>query len=147
MLQTSQDEERVRRPKRKFNDQKLKALRPLLKSLAKYYKTPPGSNQKGDAGMKYRQPRWYQTLRAIFDDYETETQAKMMSLIDSSFVDEDQSDHVLTTDDAFNTSSSNNNEEEELETSDEGGSASGQDSFDFSGPQLGSKSSPFGKQK
>ena len=95
--------------------------------------------------MKYRPPKWHQVIRAIFDDYETETQAKMISLIDSSFVDGDQSDNVLTTDDGFNTSSSNN-EEEGLESSDEEGSASALDSFDFSGSQSGSKSSPVGKQ-
>jgi hypothetical protein len=106
--------------------------------LAKYYQNPPGSNQKADAGMKYRSPKSHQIIRAIFDDYETETQAKMISLLDSAFVDEDQSDHVLTTDDGFDTSSSNN-EEEGLESSDEEGSASGLDSFDFSGSQLGSK--------
>ena len=145
MLQASQEEDRVRRPKRKFVEQKLKALRALLKLLAKYLKTPPGSTQIPDAGMKYRSPKWHQVIRAIFDDYETETQAKMISLIDSAFVDEDQSDHVLTTDDGFDTSSSNN-VEEGLDSSDEEGSASALDSFDFSGSQLGSKGYPVGKQ-
>ena len=91
MLQACQDDDRVKRPKRKFIDQKLKPMTKLLKTLAKYASNPPGSTQKADAGMKYRQPRWHHTLRAIFDDYETETQAKIISLIDSSFVDEDQS--------------------------------------------------------
>jgi hypothetical protein len=87
MLQAYQEEDRGTRPKRKFIDQKLKALRPLLKPLAKYLKTPPGSNQKADAGMKYRSQKWHQVIRAVFDDYETETQANMISSIDSAFVD------------------------------------------------------------
>ena len=36
MLQACQDDERTRRPKRKFIDQNIKALKPLLKVLAKY---------------------------------------------------------------------------------------------------------------
>jgi hypothetical protein len=111
MLQACQVDDRVTRPKRKFIDQKLKPMKKLLNTLAKYALSPPGSTQKADAGMKYRQPRWHQTLRAIFDDYETETQAKMISLIDSSFVDKDQSNYVSTSDNGFNTSSSNNGEE------------------------------------
>ena len=145
MLQTSQDEDRVKRPKRKFNDQKLKALKPVLKSLAKYYKTPPGSDQKGDAGMKYRSAKWHQVMRAIFDDYENETQAKMIKLIESTFVEEDQANDVTTTDDGC-LSSSYNDEKVGLDLSDEEGSASGVDSFNFSGSQSGSKSSPVGKQ-
>jgi hypothetical protein len=149
MLQACQEEDRVTRPKRKFIDQKLKALRPLLKPLARYLKSPPGSTQKADDGMKYRSPKWHQVIRAIFDDYEMETQAKMISLIDSAFVDEDQSDHVLTTDDGFNTSSSNNEEDVEDSSEDEG-SASALDSFTFSGSQDNrkheKKSSPVGQQ-
>jgi hypothetical protein len=111
MLQACQEDDRVLRPKRKFIDQKLKSMTPLLKTLARYASKPPGSTLRADPGMKYRQPRWHQSIRAIFDDYETETQAKMISLIESSFIDEDQSDYVLTTNDGFNTSSSNNEEE------------------------------------
>ena len=134
MLQACQDDDRVTRPKRKFIDQKLKPMAKLLKTLAKYALNPPGSTQKADAGMKYRQPRWPHTLRAIFDDYETETQAKIISLIESSFVDEDQDNYVSTSDNGFNTSSSNNEEDGEDSSEDEG-SASALDSFSFSGSQ------------
>jgi len=99
--------------------------------------------------MKYRQPRWHHTLRAIFDDYETETQTKIISLIDSSIVDEDQSDYVSTSDNGFNTSSSNNEEDGEDSSEDEG-SASALDSFTFSGSQDNrkheKKSSPVGQK-
>ena len=149
MLQTSQDEDRVKRPKRKFNDQKLKALKPVLKPLAKYYATPPGSDQKADSGMEYRQPKWHQVMRAIFDDYENETQAKIISLIDSSIVDEDQSDYVSTSDNGFNTSSSNNEEDGENSSEDEG-SVTALHSFTFSGSQDNrkheKKSSPVGQK-
>ena len=84
--------------------------------------------------MKYRQPRWHQTLRALFDDYETENQAKIISLIDSSFVDEDQTSYVSSSDDGFDTPSSNN-EEDGDDSSGEEGSASALDSFSFSGSQ------------
>ena len=111
MLQACEDDERLRRPKRKFLEQKLKPMAPLLKTLAKYATSPPGSTQIPDAGMKYRPPRWHQTLRAIFDDYETKTQAKIISLIESSFVDDGQASYATTSDDGFNTSSSNNVED------------------------------------
>ena len=145
MLQTSQDEDRVRRPKRKFHDQKLKALKPVLKPLAKYYATPPGSDQKADSGMEYRHPKWHQVMRAIFDDYVNGTQANMMSFIESLYVEKDQRNDVTTSDDGC-LSSSYDDEEDGLDLSDEEGSASGVDSFNFSGSQSGSKSSPVGKQ-
>jgi hypothetical protein len=57
MLQACKYDDRVRRPKRKFFDQNMKQLKPLLKVLAKYASKPPGSTRIVDAGMKYRMPR------------------------------------------------------------------------------------------
>jgi hypothetical protein len=84
--------------------------------------------------MKYRPPRWHHTLRAIFDDYETETQAKIISLIESSFVDEDQASYVSSSDNGFDTPSSNNVEDVD-DSSGEVGSASALDSLSFSPSQ------------
>jgi len=145
MLQACEEDDRVLRPKRKYIDQKLKSMTTLLKSLARYASHPPGSTQRPEAGMKYRHPRWHQTIRAVFNDFVTDTQAKIISLIDSSFVDEDQPNYVSTSDEGLATSSSNNEESGEDSSEDEG-SASALDSFDFSGSQSGSKSSPVGKQ-
>jgi hypothetical protein len=57
MLQAYNDDERTKRPKRKFIDSKFKELRPLLKLLAKYSTNPPGSLVEPSEGMKYRMPR------------------------------------------------------------------------------------------
>jgi hypothetical protein len=92
MLQACKDDDRVRRPKRKFIDQNIKQLKPLLKVLAKYASKPPGSTRILDAGMKYKQPRWHQTLRALFTDFEMEHQVNIILLIESCFIDEDQTD-------------------------------------------------------
>jgi hypothetical protein len=98
MLQACNDDDWTKRPKRKFIDSKFKELRPLLKLLAKYSTNPPGSLTELDPGFRYRMPRWHHTLKALFQDHESEKQDNIISLMDSCFIDEDGSSHISSTD-------------------------------------------------
>ena len=120
----------------RFIDSKIKELRPLLKLLAKYSTDPPGSLKEPDEGTKYRMPRWHHTLKAIFQDHESEMHENIISLIDSCFIDEDQSSYVSPTDPGSETPMSNNEEDEE-DSFGEGGSASALEAFSF--PALSDK--------
>ena len=136
MLQACDDDDRTKRPKHKFIDSKIKELRPLLKLLAKYSTNPPGSLREPDEGTKYRMPRWHHTLKALFQDHESEKQDNIISLIDSCFIDEDQSSHVSSTDHGSETPLSNNEEDEE-DSFGEGASASALEAYKF--PALSEK--------
>ena len=91
----------------KKNDSKIKEYKQLLKLLAKYAEHPPGSLREPDKGMKYRIPRWHHILKALFQDYESEMQDKIISLINFCFIEEDKSSHLSSTDDGSETPLSN----------------------------------------
>jgi hypothetical protein len=107
MMTTGRSDQNAR-----FIDSKIKELRPLLKLLAKCSSNRPGSLTEPDPGFKYRMPRWYYTLKALFQDHESENQANIISLMDSCFIDEDESSHVSSTDHGSETPLSNNEEDE-----------------------------------
>ena len=75
-------------------------------------------------------PRWHHTLRALFQDYESEKQDKIISLINSCFIDEEESSHVSSTDDGSETPLSNNEAAGE-DYFGEGASASGLEAYEF----------------
>jgi hypothetical protein len=136
MLQACENNDRTKRPKRKFIGSKINELKPLLKLLAKYAENPPGSLLELDRGMKYRMPRWHHTLKAIFQDYISERQDKMISLINSCFIEEEESSHVSSTDDGSETPFSNN-EASGDDSFGEGACSSALEAFEF--PALSDK--------